>query len=143
MRYDTDRIKSYVPMIDLAQRYGVTARRGMCNCPFHGERHPSMKLYKDSYYCFACGAHGDVISWVMNFDGVTFGEACKRLSDWYGIDATPTVETHADVRRASLVNEYKQACDAVRRLAPHSMDEQPSAEFWEAVQERNRLADML
>lgn len=143
MRYDTDRIKSYVPMIDLAQRYGVTVRRGMCNCPFHGERHPSMKIYPDGYHCFACGAHGDVISWVMQFDGVGFNRACERLCELYGINAERTHETPAETRRAALVNEYNAACELVRRLAPCSMDEQPSAEFWQAVQERNRLADML
>lgn len=143
MRYDTERLKSYVPMIDLAQRYGVTVRRGMCCCPFHGERHPSMKLYNDSYYCFACGAHGDVISWVMQYDGVPFVEACERLSQWYGIDATPIVETPAEARRAALLNEYKAAERKVRDLQPKTPDEPPSAEFWEAVQERNRLADML
>lgn len=143
MRYNTERIKSIVAMPDLAERYGVTVRRGMCCCPFHGERHPSMKIHPDGYHCFACGAHGDVISWVMQYDGVPFSAACESLSEWYGIDTTPTAEMPAEARRAALVNEYKQACDAVRRLAPRSQEEQPSAEFWKAVQERNRLADMI
>lgn len=143
MRYDTEKIKSIVTMPGLAERYGVTVRRGMCCCPFHGERHPSMKIYPDGYHCFACGAHGDVISWVMQFDGLPFSAACERLCELYGINAERTAETPAEARRAALVNEYKQACDAVRRLAPRSMDEQPSAEFWQAVQDRNRLADIL
>lgn len=143
MRYDTETIKRIVTMPDLADRYGVTVRRGMCCCPFHGERHPSMKIYPDGYHCFACGAHGDVISWVMQFDGMGFNRACERLCELYGINAERTHETPAETRRAALVNEYKQACDAVRRLAPRSQDEQPSAEFWQAVHERNRLADML
>lgn len=143
MRYNTNRIKSIVTMPDLAARYGVTVRRGMCCCPFHGERHPSMKIYPDGYHCFACGAHGDVISWVMQFDGVGFNRACERLCELYGINAERTHETPAETRRAALVNEYNAACELVRRLAPGSIDEQPSAEFWQAVQERNRLADML
>lgn len=143
MRYNTNRIKSIVTMPDLAERYGVTVRHGMCCCPFHGDTHPSMKIYPDGYHCFACGAHGDVISWVMKRDNVPFSVACERLSAWYGIDTTPTAETPAEARKAALVNEYNAARERVRQLAPRSQDEQPSAEFWQAVQERNRLADML
>lgn len=143
MLYNTERIKSIVTMPDLADRYGVTVRRGMCCCPFHGERHPSMKIYLDGYHCFACGAHGDVISWVMQFDGVGFNRACERLCELYGINAERTHETPAETRRAALVNEYNEAERRVRKLAPKNQDEQPSAEFWQAVQERNQLADML
>ena len=143
MRYNTDRIKSIVTMPDLAERYGVTVRRGMCCCPFHGERHPSLKIYQDGYHCFACGAHGDVISWVMQFDRIGFNAACERLSAWYGIDTTPTVETPADVRRAALVNEYNALCKKVRELAPKSPDERPSVEFWQAIYDRNKVEDLL
>lgn len=143
MRYNTEHIKSIVTMPDLAARYGVTVRHGMCCCPFHGERHPSMKIYQDGYHCFACDAHGDVISWVMQFDGVGFSAACERLCEWYGIDVTPTVETPADTRRAELVNEYNAACERVRELQPKKPDEQPSVEFWWAVFERNKLEDLI
>lgn len=143
MRYDTEVIKSVVPMPDLAERYGVTVRRGMCCCPFHGDRHPSMKIYPDGYHCFACGAHGDVISWVMQYDGVPFSAACERLSAWYGIDTTPTAETPVDARRAALVNEYAAAKRRVKELEPKTPDDEPTEEFWEAIKERNRLADML
>lgn len=143
MSYDSDRIKQRVTMPDLVQRYGVTVRRGMCCCPFHGERHPSMKIYPDGYHCFACGAHGDVISWVMQFDRIGFNAACERLCEWYGIDVTPTIETTADTRRAALVNEYNALCKKVRELAPKNPDERPSVEFWQAIFERNKVEDLL
>lgn len=143
MRYNTEHIKSIVTMPDLAKRYGVTVRRGMCCCPFHGERHPSMKLYNDGYHCFACGAHGDAISWVMHFDSVGFVEACERLCKWYGINADRVQETPAEARRAALVNEYTVAKRRVKELEPKSPDDVPTEEFWKAIEERNRLADML
>lgn len=139
MRYDTERIKSVVSMPDLAERYGVTVRRGMCCCPFHGDTHPSMKIYSDGFHCFACGAHGDVIYWVMQFDSVPFSVACERLSELYGIDTLPKQETPADERRAAYLNELAAAERKVRELQPASMDEPPSPEFWQAVEERNRL----
>ena len=143
MRYNTERIKSIVTMPDLAERYGVTVRRGMCCCPFHGDRHPSMKIYQDGYHCFACGANGDVISWVMQYDRVGFSAACERICEWYGIDVTPTVETPADTRKAALVNEYNALCKKVRELAPKNPDERPSVEFWQAVYDRNKVEDLL
>lgn len=143
MRYNTERIKSIVTMPDLAERYGVTVRRGMCCCPFHGDRHPSMKLYKDGYHCFACGAHGDAISWVMKLDSVTFVRACERLCKWYGINAERERETPTETRRAALVNEYAAAKRRVKELEPKSPDDEPTEEFWKAIEERNRLADML
>ena len=143
MRYNTDSIKSIVTMLDLAERYGVTVHHGMCCCPFHGERHPSMKLYRDGYHCFACGAHGDAISWVMKLDSVAFVEACERLCKWYGINAERELETPADVRRAALVNEYAVAKRRVKELEPKTPDDVPTEEFWGAIKERNRIADML
>lgn len=143
MRYDTEKIKQRVTMPDLINRYGVTVRRGMCCCPFHGERHPSMKIYDDGFHCFACGAHGDVISWVMKYNRVGFIAACERLCEWYGIDTTPTLKTQADTRRAALVNEYNAVCERVRALQPKSPNEKPSVEFWQAVFERNKLEDLI
>ena len=143
MRYNTDSIKSIVTMLDLAERYGVTVHHGMCCCPFHGERHPSMKLYRDGYHCFACGAHGDAISWVMKLDSVAFVEACERLCKWYGINAERELEMPADVHRAALLNEYAVAKRRVKELEPKTPDDVPTEEFWRAVEERNRIADML
>lgn len=143
MRYNTDSIKSIVTMLDLAERYGVTVRRGMCCCPFHGERHPSMKIYDDGFHCFACGAHGDIISWVMQYDRIGFSAACERLCECYGIDTTPKLKTQADTRKAELVNEYNAACERVRKLQPKNPEEKPSAEFWQAVRERNKLEDLI
>ena len=133
MQYDTQKIKHLVPMPDLAERYGVKMRRGMCCCPFHGDKHPSMKIYADGYYCFACGENGDVISWVMRFDSVSFPEACQKLCDWYGIDAELKPQDPADVRKADELNRIRALKKRVEELRPKNMDEQPPAEFWELL----------
>lgn len=51
--------------------------RGLC--PFHGERNPSFFVYADHFHCFGCGAHGDVIGWVMQRGHLSFPEAVARL----------------------------------------------------------------
>ena len=64
-----------------AEIYGVKVNRnGMACCPFHNDKHPSMKVDKN-FYCFACGAKGDVIHFAEKFFGLTPYEAAKKLAD--------------------------------------------------------------
>ncbi len=79
-------IKTNVAPADAARRYGLTVQRnGMALCPFHDDTHPSMKLYDDHFYCFACGAHGDVIDLTSRLLGLSFVEAVQRLAEDFGI----------------------------------------------------------
>ena len=79
-------IKATVAPADAARQYGMTVQRnGMALCPFHNDTHPSMKLYDDHFYCFACGAHGDVIDLTAKLLGLNFKEAVHRLAVDFGI----------------------------------------------------------
>lgn len=69
-----------------AEHYGLKVNHsGMACCPFHNDRHPSMKLNEDYYYCFGCQAHGDVIDLAAKLLGVSNYEAAKRLSSDFRI----------------------------------------------------------
>ena len=58
-------VKYGVSCREAAERYGVEVNHyGMALCPFHNDRHPSLYVADDHYYCFACGEHGDVIDFV-------------------------------------------------------------------------------
>ena len=58
-------IKQVVRVPEAAAYYGLhVSRNGMACCPFHDDRHPSMKLNERYFYCFGCGATGDVIDLV-------------------------------------------------------------------------------
>ena len=79
-----EEIKQSVTMGDVLARYGIKVNRnGMCCCPIHGEKHPSMKVYKDGYKCFACNSAGDVFSFVMAYEGVDFKTAFATLGGTY------------------------------------------------------------
>lgn len=59
-------------------------RNNMCSCPLHGrDNHPSMKIFKDGFNCFACGANGNVIDFVMQYEGISFKEAFVSLGGTY------------------------------------------------------------
>src|SRR5215831_520710 len=56
-------------------------------CPFHNEKTPSFSIYSDHqiFKCFGCDAKGDVFSFVMKIEGLTFWEALKKLAEQHGI----------------------------------------------------------
>lgn len=78
-------IKQQNSMRDVLARYGMIPNRaGFISCPFHsGDRTASMKIYKDSYYCFGCGATGDIFTFVQNMDNCDFKTAFGFLGGTY------------------------------------------------------------
>ena len=58
-------VKQSVTVREAAQMYGIEVNRsGMACCPFHDDKNPSMKLNEEYFYCFGCGATGDVIDFM-------------------------------------------------------------------------------
>ena len=81
------RVKESVTVLQAAEHYGVEIQRnGMCRCPFHDDRYPSMKLNEDYFYCFGCGATGDVIDFVAKLFDLSSYEAAQKLAYDFGID---------------------------------------------------------
>ena len=84
-------IKSSLDISDIIGQYTALrrTRRGWSGlCPFHDEKTPSFHVYEDSqsYYCFSCHEAGDVFTFVMRKNGLTFQEAIELLSSRAGID---------------------------------------------------------
>ena len=84
-------------------------------CPFHNEKSPSFSVSpgKQMYYCFGCGAGGNVITFLMEYENQTFPEAVRTLAQRAGI-ALPEVDDskearQADSRRAKLLEINKEA----------------------------------
>ena len=71
-------------------------------CPFHNEKTPSFSVQPERqfYYCFGCGAGGNAIGFVMNFDHVDFPQAVETLARDAGVEV-PREESRADARRQS------------------------------------------
>lgn len=85
-----EEIKQAFSMREVVERYNIKIKRGMCCCPFHGEKRPSMKIYKDSYHCFACGANGDIFSFIQNMDNCDFKTAFYSLGGTYDKQSAST-----------------------------------------------------
>ena len=85
-----ENIKAAVPVRQAAEHYGLkVGRNGMVCCPFHDDRHPSLKLNEDYFYCFGCGAKGDVIDFVAKMFDLSNYEAAQRLAADFGISTEP------------------------------------------------------
>ncbi|MGM9661269.1 MAG: CHC2 zinc finger domain-containing protein [Faecousia sp.] len=81
-------IKAAVTLRQAAEHYGLRVLpNGMTCCPFHKDRHPSMKLNEDYFYCFGCGATGDVIDFTARLFGLSPYAAAKKLEIDFGIEA--------------------------------------------------------
>ncbi len=84
-------------------------------CPFHNEKSPSFSVSpgKQMYYCFGCGAGGNVITFLMEYENQTFPEAVRTLAQRAGIalpEADDSKEARqADSRRAKLLEINKEA----------------------------------
>ena len=73
-------VKAAVTTRQLAELYGLRPdRRGMVCCPFHGDKHPSMKV-DTRFHCFACGADGDVIDFAARLHGLSKWDAARRIA---------------------------------------------------------------
>ena len=81
-------IRERVDIKSIAELYGLEVNRsGMCNCPFHNEKTPSMKLYErdNKFYCFGCGKSGDGIDLCAGITGLSSKDAAKELDKAYGL----------------------------------------------------------
>jgi DNA primase len=82
-------------------------------CPFHGEKTPSFYVYDDHYHCFGCGAHGDVIGFVMQSQSIGFMDAIAQLAAEAGLEVPqPTPEAAAAERRRLSVTAVLEAASA-------------------------------
>ena len=80
-------IKATVTVRQAAEHYGLeVGRNGMTRCPFHNDRHPSLKLNESYFYCFGCGATTQRSTVVARLFGLSSYEAAQKLAYDFGID---------------------------------------------------------
>ena len=85
-----ENIKAAISVKQAAEHFGLKVNRnGMACCPFHNDRHPSLKLNEDYFFCFGCGAKGDVIDLVARLFGLSSYEAAQKLAADFGIGTEP------------------------------------------------------
>ena len=99
-----DRIFDAADIVDVLSDYVTLKRKGVnfeACCPFHNEKTPSFKVSpaKGIFRCFGCGKSGNVVSFVMEHEGMTYPEALRTIAKKYGIEIQEREQTEEDIQR--------------------------------------------
>ena len=91
MRGDVETIKERLDITDVAREYVKLEKAGQsfkARCPFHNEKTPSFYVSpaRQSFYCFGCGAKGDIFTLVQELEGLSFKESLKMLAEKAGVE---------------------------------------------------------
>lgn len=148
-------VKMAVSVKEAAEYYGLEVKRGsMVCCPFHNDRTPSMKLNEDYFYCFGCGASGDVIDLAARLFGLSSSDAVKKLAADFGITGQkPSIlaklqreKSQAEAERQSfrvlgdylrILQDWKEHC------APQSSEDGNDPRYAEGCHMLERIGNML
>ena len=153
-------VKQSITVREAAQMYGIEVNRsGMACCPFHDDKNPSMKLNEEYFYCFGCGATGDVIDFTARLYNLSPKEAAEKLAQDFGLaydSQAPPRRRY--VRQKTEAQKFKEDRDhAFRVLAdyyhllrkwetdysPKTPEENPHPRFMEAIQKKDYTGYLL
>ena len=152
-------VKQSVTAREAAELYGIAVGRGgMACCPFHDDRHPSMKV-DTRFHCFGCGADGDVIDFTARLYDLSPKEAAEKLAQDFDLSydskAPPRrsyvrQKSEAQVRKEKREHGWRVLTDYYHLLrkweadySPKTPDEDPHPRFLEAVQKKDYMAYLL
>lgn len=137
-----EEIKRRVSMEEVARRYGLDVKRGVCLCPFHHEKTPSLRLYKTSFYCFGCGAGGDVIAFVARWCGCSQRQAAAQINADFrlgiAVDGPPDYRAVRERERAQkerqkrdkAIRQVYQKLVEYRRVLWRARQGEPESPLW-------------
>ena len=109
------KVKERVTARQVAERYGLIVRRNrMACCPFHNDKHPSMKI-DQNYYCFACGAKGDAVNYVAVQFGLSQFEAAKKINEDFSL-GIPIEKAEKSRKQNSGVREKEKVPTKEERI---------------------------
>ena len=152
-------VKQSVTTRQAAERYGIRVERnGMCRCPFHEDKTPSMKLDR-RYYCFGCGATGDVIDFVSRLRGIGSKDAAILLVQDFAIPYECSTDKSCKPRQQNidepnyqhmerycfrvLLDYYRLLCRWKDDYAPQTPEDGYDPRFVEALQKLSLVEYLL
>ncbi len=115
-----DLIRQSVDIVEVISDYVQLKKQGrqyVGLCPFHGEKTPSFSVSaeKQLYHCFGCGAGGNVFSFLMEIEGLTFVEAVKTLAKRTNIDL-PDVRSNVTIPQQWMREAHKRAAELYHHI---------------------------
>ena len=106
-------VKTGVSVRDAAECYGIRSNHAsMACCPFHDDHTPSMKLNEDYFYCFGCGAGGDVITFTARLFNLRPYEAARKLASDFNIPVDIPLPAQNNLRTFRMDLFRNDPCEA-------------------------------
>ncbi|MGC5328538.1 DNA primase [Brevibacillus sp. SYSU BS000544] len=124
-----NRVRTSVDLVDVIGEYVQLKKSGRSLvglCPFHSEKTPSFHVNPERqfYHCFSCKAGGDVFSFYMQIEQLTFPEALQRIAERSGIEMPSSAKKDDGLKNASKVQMY-EAHRLVAKLYHHVLTSTP------------------
>lgn len=121
-----------VDIVDLIDARIPLKRSGQnftCRCPFHNEKSPSFNVSRDKqfYHCFGCGAHGNAISFLIEYDRLTFVEAVRSLAESMGMPIPSDPSRDSAKAQDEPVADLYDVQDRAARFYQHQLKAHPAA----------------
>ena len=108
-------VKEQLTTRQVAESYGLRIRKnGVACCPFHDDRHPSMKVDKN-YHCFACGVGGDVIDYTARMYGLSQYDAAKKLIEDFGLHVQTEAMSREERQRLRREKEERMRIIQIKK----------------------------
>jgi DNA primase len=148
-KYDNnfvDELRARLSIVDIVGRRVPLSKKGQnywgC-CPFHNEKTPSFSVTEEKgfYHCFGCGAHGDIISFVMNTEHLEYPAAIRELADLAGLKMPEY--TKKSPERIAAENSYFDICERATREYQKLLFEPVGADALAYVRNRGFTDDMI
>lgn len=121
-----------VELIDSRVRLKKAGKNYQACCPFHNEKSPSFTVSQEKqfYHCFGCGAHGNAIGFVMEYDGLEFPDAIEELASMQGMQVPreQSIGGSANSQPAvskdlfELMNQIARFYESNLKSAPHAVE---------------------
>ena len=109
-------VKGHLTARQAAEYYGLKVRRnGTACCPFHDDKHPSMKIDKN-YHCFACGVGGDAVDYVSRMYGLSQYDAALKLIEDFTLPIDAKGNAELSVQEKERIRKEKAEHERITRI---------------------------
>ena len=152
-------VKQSVTTKAAAGHYGIEVKRGgMAKCPYHSDQSPSLKLNDDYFYCFGCGATGDVIDFVARLFQIGTKEAAEKIAADFGLlydrhtqyIPSKRTATAAQIQKQRerytygvLARYHRQLQEWMEHYSPESPEQEIDLRYVEAVHQKDYVEYLM
>ena len=145
---DVKKLKESVNIVDVIGSYVDLQKKGrnyVGICPFHNDTNPSLYVSeeKQTYTCFACHAHGDVIKFVMDIEEISFPAACRKIAAFAGMSEAQMDAMRIGVTRSDPLRKLHSIMNEAQKIYAYYMHTKSAQAALNYLYERGISDDVI